>query len=462
MPLTLDPPWLNRWTAAGLLLMVCLGVYWPSQKAEFVLDDYYTVVRNPLIKNPSLYGNIWTSRLFDAHPSSGYIKFGYYRPVLQSSWILDYRLFGLKAAGFQWMNLLIHALNCFLVFILVWQIFGQVPLAVKTSALFCVLPNQEWVVRYVTGRGDELSALFALVSLVFFAQSGMLKNKAPYLMVAFIGAVLSALTREIALSYFLYAFLIYHFPPSSRKFLKASINHFSLYWILIGLLPLVVVWPLLPKLGNILALHFLYFASIGLCLWMAQLPLRWCIILFLFCSVISVYEGRFWTSEENLLRHTQSLEAWPRTVTAQQLLMKYDENIPAIIDIESHAQDPLIKAMWLRRLGVVYFNHGDLPNAERYFSQALLSNPTDIDTLNALAVAYHNQGREAQSLKCLKHSLEINSNYPDTLRTLGIHYFDQKDFSLARLFLSRCLVFEPDNVQARTLLREGSSDRYPP
>jgi len=151
---------------AIILAVVCLGVYGPGEKAEFVLDDYYTVVRNPLIKNPSLYQNIWTSRLFDAHQSSGYIKFGYWRPVLLSSWILDYRLFALKAAGYKWLNLLIHALNCFLIYILWRQLFGQESLALKACLLFSVLPTQEWVVRYVTGRGDELSALFALLALV--------------------------------------------------------------------------------------------------------------------------------------------------------------------------------------------------------------------------------------------------------------------------------------------------------
>ena len=108
---------MRPWMLAILLAVVCLAVYWPQRNAEFVLDDYYTIVRNPLIKNPSLYKDIWTSRLFDAHQSSGYIKFGYYRPVLQSSWILDYRLFGLKAAGFQWINLLIHVFNCVFIYI---------------------------------------------------------------------------------------------------------------------------------------------------------------------------------------------------------------------------------------------------------------------------------------------------------------------------------------------------------
>ncbi len=127
---------MKLWMVAGLLIVVCLAVYWPHKNAGFVLDDYYTVVRNPLIKNPSLYQNIWTSRLFDAHRSSGYIKFGYYRPVLQTSWILDYRLFGLKASGYQWMNLLIHALNCFYLYFILALIWPG-PLALKARLLFC-------------------------------------------------------------------------------------------------------------------------------------------------------------------------------------------------------------------------------------------------------------------------------------------------------------------------------------
>ena len=93
---------IKSWMVAGLLMIVCCGVYWPQSKTEFVLDDYYTVVRNPQIKNHSLYQNIWTSRLFDAHQSSGYIRFGYYRPVLESSWIIgvrgDVKLFGFPKA----------------------------------------------------------------------------------------------------------------------------------------------------------------------------------------------------------------------------------------------------------------------------------------------------------------------------------------------------------------------------
>jgi hypothetical protein len=446
---------MKLWMVAVLLIVVCLGVYWPQRQAEFILDDYYTVVRNPLIKNPSLYQHIWTSRLFDAYQSSGYIKFGYYRPVLQSSWIVDYRLFGLKACGFQWLNLLIHALNCFLVYILLWQLFGQSSLSLKASLLFCVLPTQEWAVRYVTGRGDELSALFALVSLASLLWVFKTGFKKGYILV-FLFWTLSALTREVAISYILYAFLVYCSLPlrgEGKGGGTLGVNRFSLCWILIGSLPFLLLWSIIPKQGNILVFHVFYLASVGLCLWLAQLRLRWVIVLIALFAAVSFYQGRFWTTEENLLRHTRSLEWWPRTVVDQQLLMKYDEDIPAIKDMVTRSRNPLIKAMWLRRLGAVSFERRDLSGAEDYFTQAVSFNPFDVDALDSLAVVYHNKGQEDESLKCLNRALAINPSYPDTLRTLGIYYYIHKDLPQARVFLTRCLFFDPNNVQAHELLR---------
>ncbi|MDE1921001.1 MAG: tetratricopeptide repeat protein [Candidatus Omnitrophica bacterium] len=439
---------MKTWIAAFLLALLALGVYWPHRDAQFVLDDYYTVVRNPLIKNSSLYRNIWTSRLFDASTSSGYIKFGYWRPVLESSWILDYRLFGLKACGYQWVNLLIHAFNCFLVYILWRGLFGSASLGLKAALLFCALPTQEWVVRYVTGRGDELSALFALVSLIALTRairSGMKRWAFP----AFICLGLAALTREVAISYLLYGLLIYFYAKGEVK----SINRFCGWWVLIGTLPFLLIWSIVPKQGNILIWHVFYFASAGFCLWLAQGRLRWVIIGIAFFASVSFYQGRFWSTEETLLRHTRSLEWWPRTVVARQLLMKYDEDIPAVKGMISRSRDHLIKAMWLRRLGTIYFFHHDNALARQAFLQALSVAPFDIDSLDALAVIAHDEGQEDRSLKYLDRALTIDPSYPDTLRTLGIHYYLCKDFSRARFFLKTSLFYDPDNAQARDLLR---------
>ncbi len=451
---------MKQWAVAGILLVVSLLVYWPHAKAEFVLDDHYTIVRNPLIKNPALYGQIWASRLFDANLSSRYIKFGYYRPVLESSWIADYRLFGLKASGFQWGNLLIHGLNCFLIYILLSLLFVSNALAFGASLLFCVNPFGEWVVRYGTGRGDELSCLFALASLIFLLRVFKTGRKSGYIYV-FVFWLLAALTREVACSYVLYAFLIYRFNslPLRGEGKGRGIDRFCFWWIIIGISPLLVLWPLIPKLGNILSWHVLYFASVGLCLWLAQArPVKVGILAALFAAV-SFYQGRFWTTEEALLRHTQSLEWWPHTVVSQQLLMKYDDDIPAIAKEASRASDQMIKAMWLRRLGTIYFSLGDASGAKRYFNEALAINPFDVDTLDAYAVVCLDKKEDLQGLNLLDRALGINPVYSDTLKKLGIYYYRHRNFNQARFFLSRCLFLDPDQPQVQELLRLA---RYQP
>ena len=435
------------------LLVICLLLYWPSPKAEFVLDDYYTVKRNPLIKNPALYKDIWTSHLFDAHPSSDYIKLKYYRPVLQSSFILDYNLFGLKASGYQWVNLMIHWLNGVLVYVLLLWLFQQPSLAFRTALLFCVLPTQEWVVRYVTGRGDALSALLSLASLVVMLWSlrGGVKRGYVY---SFIFFVLAALTRESAYLLPLFALLVKKAGhiDFSKNFKEKSMcpGFFAWGWIAIGALSFIVTWQLIGKLGNVQALHLLYFTSIGFCLLLARL--RWVMVLVVLCAALTFYQGRFWTSEEVLLRHTRTLEWWPRTVAYQQLLMKYDEDIPAIEGMLAQSQDPQAKAMWLRRLGLIYFKQGNASRAVEYFENALAFYAKDTDTLNAYAIVCLETKQEAKGLDLLNRSLAVNDKYADTLRTLGVYYYRHQNHALAKHYLTQSLSYDPDNAQARQLL----------
>ena len=134
--------------------------------------------------------------------------------------------------------------------------------------------------------------------------------------------------------------------------------------------------------------------------------------------------------------------------------MKYDANIPAIANEAHRALDPLVKAMWLRRLGVIYYYHGDAFQAQRYFNEALLMNQNRLwITLNTYAVVCLEKKRDAQGLSLLNRSLQIKPIYPDTLRTLGIYYYRHRDFAQAIFFLNRALFFEPDQPQAKELLR---------
>ncbi len=360
---------LNKWGVAAVLLLAAVVVYQPRPDAQFVLDDHYTIVKNPLIKDRARYAGIWTHRLFDAHPSAGYIKLPYYRPVLQSSFILDYSLFGLDARGYQWINLFIHCVNAFLIFLLVFKLFGKEGLALGSAALFLFLPAQEWVVRYITGRGDSLQVLIGLLFLLAVLHKRYWQ--------AAIFLIASLLTRESAVLLPFYVFLM----------LRARDERaFGWGWILIGLVSMAVNWHMVEKQGNVLILHFFYFTWIGLCVLLARLNVRVVWALVTVFAVLSFGQGRYWTSEENLLRHTRQREWWDWTVSRQQLVMKYDADEPAVRHLISTADNDIVKSMWVRRLGVIYFDRGDHAHAREFFQEALKLHPKNTDASSALEV----------------------------------------------------------------------------
>ncbi len=164
------------WTFIATIFFVSLLLYWPNPRMGFVLDDHYVIERNPMVKTSSLYSQILTTGLFSsAHrtPESG---LNYYRPLLTASFALDYQFWGLHAFGYRLMNILLHALNSLLVFLLLDMIFKKRELAALAALIFCILPVHEWVVRYIVGRGDSLQALMTLISLVAISRGLALRT----------------------------------------------------------------------------------------------------------------------------------------------------------------------------------------------------------------------------------------------------------------------------------------------
>lgn len=89
------------------------------------------------------YGD--TVILCDAHelsqnPTTMFNHIGFYfsQPILQLAFLMEYRLFGLEPAGYIFVNLLIHAFNSFIVYMLVHMLFPNKRLAILAGVLFAL------------------------------------------------------------------------------------------------------------------------------------------------------------------------------------------------------------------------------------------------------------------------------------------------------------------------------------
>jgi tetratricopeptide (TPR) repeat protein len=178
----------------------------------FVLDDVALVVDNSYIKNFTL-----TPRLFleNTYRFSSSRSSNYYRPLQLVSYAFDYHFWKLNPAFYHGMNILLHAINSFLVSLLLLRLFSSYRLALFAGLLFCVHPIHVSVVAYVAGRADLLVAFFTLLSLIKFydyVKDG--KGGAFAQSLIFFGAAL--LCRENALLLPLFAMLL-AFACGARK-----------------------------------------------------------------------------------------------------------------------------------------------------------------------------------------------------------------------------------------------------
>ena len=84
--------------------------------------------------------------------------------------MLDCQVFGLKPWGHHLTNVLLHALNAGLVFVLLRQMTGAMWRSLLVAALFAVHPLRVESVAWVAERKDVLSGFFGLLSLNCYAR----------------------------------------------------------------------------------------------------------------------------------------------------------------------------------------------------------------------------------------------------------------------------------------------------
>ncbi len=143
--------------------IIVLGViaYGSMLPAPFrVMDDRASIVENPVIKSTGNIPAIFREGYF--HDQS------YYRPLINLSFMGEYRAFGFNSFFYNLDNLILHILNALLVFLLVSRLINNDTIGFWTGLLFVIHPVQWEAVCNIPGRSILLSAFFVLSSFVLF------------------------------------------------------------------------------------------------------------------------------------------------------------------------------------------------------------------------------------------------------------------------------------------------------
>jgi Flp pilus assembly protein TadD len=152
-------PRVPAWLLAVLLALMTIALYWPATQYDFVsLDDPDYVTSNVHVQNGLTLGGMEWAFL---NPVSAN-----WHPLTMLSHMLDCQLFGLKPWGHHLTNLLLHALNTVLVFLLLRSMTGALWRSALVAALFGAHPLHVESVAWVAERKDVLSAFFFLLTLL--------------------------------------------------------------------------------------------------------------------------------------------------------------------------------------------------------------------------------------------------------------------------------------------------------
>jgi len=136
------------------LVLATVAVYVPAMNGGFVWDDDDYVTNNPLLIAPDGLRRIWFS--FDS-PSQ-------YFPLTYTSFRIERSLWALRPRGYHVTNVLLHAANALLVWLLLRRL--ALPGAWLAAALFAIHPVHVESVAWITERKNVLSTLFSLLTVL--------------------------------------------------------------------------------------------------------------------------------------------------------------------------------------------------------------------------------------------------------------------------------------------------------
>ena len=209
---------------AALGVVLFLLAYSNHFGNSFHFDDIHTIVDNPWVRDvrhiPRYFTDATTFSVLPANQS--------YRPVLQATLAIDYRLAGGYSPGtFQTTTFLWFVLEIALIYVLTSAVGQRVAAdregarsaALLAAVVYALHPLCAETVNYVVQRGEVLSAVGVVGSVALYARAPGLRRFGAYLVPLIVGALAkpSALITPAILATYVWLFETADGDPLRRR-----------------------------------------------------------------------------------------------------------------------------------------------------------------------------------------------------------------------------------------------------
>ncbi len=155
----------DRLVLVGVVLLA-VAVYANSAVNGFTLDDTSLAIGNPFLHELRTIPQLFTVDYW--YPET---KSGLYRPVVTTSFALNFAAGGEDPRGYHLVNIALHAANSALVLLLFRRATADRLAIAAGAALFAAHAVHSEAVANVSGRAELLCAFFFLASLLLYLES---------------------------------------------------------------------------------------------------------------------------------------------------------------------------------------------------------------------------------------------------------------------------------------------------
>ncbi|MFC1855244.1 tetratricopeptide repeat protein [Thermodesulfobacteriota bacterium] len=462
------------------LVIFNLIIFSNSIKNEFVWDDIVLIENNNLIKNTKNLKTLLTKE--DASPFSA--GTGYYRPLINLTYMLDYQLHGGKPSGYRLTNIAFHILCAIMLFFLALLITKDRTLSLIAALIFSAQAVHVEAVTFISGRNNVVCALFSLISLYYYIKNAT-ENKHYHFNLSLLFLFLAAASKEFAfmlpLIFILYD---YSFKPdfSFKKNLKKYVGLFTpvicflilkailvpfgnsanlhtptLFRRLITTLPIMVKYmasqiapcrlgiytdmPLIESFFNIKVIGSLVFLILIIALaikYRKKERLIFFALISYFILLIPVF---------NIIRIPNAMMADRWLYPASALFAILIARVLSLVCKKNRTIIFIVALLFVSSLSYATIKRNHVfKNNLQLFEDAIKKNPNSAQIENNLGMVYKLAGDLDEAEKHYLLAIENNPNYFIPYSNLGSLYGSKKDNEKALEYFNKAFELEPNDA----------------
>jgi len=430
------------------------------------LDDNFSIVNNPDIKDPSGMGKIFTKSFF----GGGH----YYRPMVSLSFWVEYQCFGLRPFFYNLTNVGLHLAVAVIVFFLMLLLLEDRVVSFFVSLLFAVHPIHWEAVSNIPGRAVILSAFFTINAFFFFCLSRQRKQFAVFYVLSLVLFACGLLSKESAamLPAVLLGYLF--FAAKGAKRYSLTLPFFALviaYIFLRRTLGFVEIYPWRTPQEHVLGFFTFLTACLtylGLFIWPVGLHFDRAQPMFLkfsdpglFSTLIAVaaLAVGLIRSSKRLPGSAKFFMAWfcLELFPVSQIITTIGVGPGYISSAEHFLYMPSVGIFALMALGIkalYQFNE-----RAKVITASVLRIMVAAFFCVLVLVTIYLEIFSSSALSMFKRTLEYNPHNARILFSTGLELANRQRFAEAELYFRRALEREPLNASYRIALGRALYDR---